>query len=171
MKFRRTTPGSVNALINPGCTRPHQYGGPVNPHHPASKLRTATLLPQLPSCRTSSISVKAFPKAMLAKPTATWQSPPWRPAPSSWPNDRRVNMSICIMTGIKAFGNRQVIRKTLVSKIKNALNLIVVRDPTVTRNKIGEDEVTFSDKPNPGLIMSGSSGSSLSLCPLTWSHP
>ena len=78
-------------------------------------------------------------------------------------------MSLNVLAGVKAFGNDHTTRKVLVAKLKNAISLVVVRGPIVTRNEKGEDVVVFSGKPNPDLILRGTSGLQVLGCQLTCS--
>ncbi|KIY42973.1 hypothetical protein FISHEDRAFT_78942 [Fistulina hepatica ATCC 64428] len=143
----RHTPGSINNFVahiaNPGAS--------LDSHHPAWKTKRAQS--QFPTFRGPGFYLRLLPTGMLDKPAPekiwdepltrlrsyeTWServarlvaaplphiTPLWNPAPDG---EEHIRMCLQSIRTKKKLGKSAVIRHQVIGKLKNAINLIVVR--------------------------------------------
>lgn len=152
----------------------HKNTGIVDTSHPAAKLPKAAYNTVFPKFNSPSLSIKVFPKALLARSDVVWPNPPFQaPDEVNWvtqldllretssrkSSDLRrdtdaemvkmdyVDMSMACIVGKKALHKSSVIRKQTVRRIKNAMALIVSRGADVRADDkaSGSLHIVFDD--------------------------
>lgn len=142
VNFRRTTPGSLTPFFN---TDVEAFCGPLDPSHPASRLRQPVLYRTVPTAHANGFILRAVPKAVLHRVPYPWPDPPFRPASERGPDACRINMSLLKVLG-KNVSRSAVVRKRIGYRVKTALGLIVSRGADVELDTKGRERVVFKQE-------------------------
>ena len=153
VKFRRTTPGSAQFLLVPQA-RNSQKLELVDPKHPASRLPHDELSRAMAPVHQPGFKLRAFPKAVLAKPLNPYPTPPYIYAPERSPSERRVNVSLQVFGG-KSIHKHAVIRNAVKRRLKAAIQLIVRFGASTEVDAKGKEVVVTKQKSEPDLVMQG----------------
>jgi hypothetical protein len=163
LQFRRTTPGSRNALLGWAPTNKRKAATPVDATHPAAGLPRRAYQSVFPHFANSHITVRVFPKALLTEPDTQWPDPPYHYAANvKWSEQlerlkvkkvrdinaeqmksNSVDMSMACVVGKKSTHKSAVIRRHIVRKLKTAVSLIVCRGAYVRQDDKQEDPPLF----------------------------
>ncbi|KIP09974.1 hypothetical protein PHLGIDRAFT_85936 [Phlebiopsis gigantea 11061_1 CR5-6] len=152
VNFRNTTPGSVKRLLNPAWARLTEFDGFVDSKHPAARMSRSELLRKLPMYKGPHFDMKVFPKAALAHPSTPWPSPPRKLAPDVWPDERRINISLNMLASVKPLNN-QVVRRKVKNKMRNAVHLLLTRNPVIKTDETGVQVVKWGDGAKPHAVL------------------
>ncbi|KAI0705430.1 hypothetical protein C8Q76DRAFT_750886 [Earliella scabrosa] len=152
IKFKRTTPGSINGLAF--ANKPPSKQRVLDPSHPALKLSPAEFAKAFPWRSFPGFSIRAVPKGLLDKPSTPFPDPPFSFAPvhSAEQNDSRsgrgrVSMSLMNLSPQSAGG--RVLRVNVLNKLKNAISLVVTRGADA-EGEDGAQRVVFKQEGSGG---------------------
>ncbi|KAI0332218.1 hypothetical protein GY45DRAFT_1321271 [Cubamyces sp. BRFM 1775] len=126
INFRRTTPGSLATVLY--SNRPPSPNHVLDRTHPALGYTRQVYAHVFPWRTYPGFTVRALPKALLAKPSYRFADPPYTLNEGPM-KGRSANMSL-LDCASKSVGGR-VIRQEILRKFKTAISLIVVRGADV----------------------------------------
>lgn len=114
----------------------------------------SALVKSLPVHKSPYFRMKVFPKAALARPKFPWPSPPRKLVPHAWKDERRVNVSLNMITTVKPF-NSQVVRRRVRNKVRAAVHLLLTRNPSFSLDGEGNRVVEWGNTACQDMVLQG----------------
>ncbi|KAI0697616.1 hypothetical protein C8T65DRAFT_614629 [Cerioporus squamosus] len=152
VRFKRTTPGSINQLAH--ANKPPAKNRVLDPSHPALDFTPTQFARAFPWRTYPGFSIRAVPKGLLERPATVFPNPPFATAPirNSHVQDEqsvngRVSMSLMNVAS-KSTGGR-VLRVNVHNKLKTAISLVAARGATVEKGKDGQPRIVFKAEEEP----------------------